>query len=145
MRQATRITKKRSPEWQALNSLNVSKQLRKANKIRLWLLKSCKSIERFIIHLFQLGIPIEKSILFGSYTKGSEYQEPDIDLALWSPGFKGWVGVDMELFSSIMGDYWPIFVKTFHISETASQDPFLEEIEKTGKRIDLRKVLSGNF
>jgi len=96
-----------------------------------------KLIEDFIRKLVETGIPIEKAILFGSYAKGGVRENSDIDLAIWSPGFQGWVGVDMALFAQIMVDFYPISVKTFHSSETAEDDPFIEEIEKTGKLIRL--------
>ena len=97
-------------------------------------------IEEFIRKLVKTGIPIEKAILFGSYSKGGVHENSDIDLAIWSPRFQGWVGVDMALFAPIMGDFYPISVKTFNSSETAEDDPFIEEIEKTGKVIDVKFI-----
>jgi predicted nucleotidyltransferase len=94
-------------------------------------------IQQFICALWDSGIPVEKAILFGSYVKGGVHEGSDIDLAIWSSTFKGWSGMDTLDFSLILANHWPISVKTFHSRETKNDDPFIEEIEKTGKQIDL--------
>ena len=46
-------------------------------------------IKRYIKELEKNNIPIQEAILFGSYVRGTQRQESDIDLALISDSFSG--------------------------------------------------------
>jgi predicted nucleotidyltransferase len=46
-------------------------------------------IRRYIIELNRHGIVVQKTLLFGSWAKGSAREESDVDIALISPSFSG--------------------------------------------------------
>ncbi len=46
-------------------------------------------IKQYIARLKENNIPVEKVLLFGSYTKGVAKEDSDIDIAVISPVFKG--------------------------------------------------------
>jgi predicted nucleotidyltransferase len=46
-------------------------------------------IKKFLKRLFQEGIPIEKAFLYGSYARGEQQEDSDIDVMLVSEKFDG--------------------------------------------------------
>lgn len=80
-------------------------------------------------------VKLSKAILFGSMVKGNFHKDSDIDLALWSVDFCGSVPFDIEKFVKIKQKYPLIEVHTFEENDTASENPFIEEIMKNGLEI----------
>ena len=46
-------------------------------------------IKKYIVLLHQNGIPVQKAVLFGSWTKGTVHSDSDVDVALVSRVFSG--------------------------------------------------------
>ena len=46
-------------------------------------------VEKFSTEILALGFPLEKVVLFGSFAKGMQNEDSDIDVALVSPSFSG--------------------------------------------------------
>ena len=85
----------------------------------------------FIKVLISHGIPLEKAVLFGSYSLNNQRKNSDIDIALFSSAFTGVGFEDKKLIAkwNILPEYIDIDVKTFSIND---EDPFVEIIEETG-------------
>ena len=85
----------------------------------------------FIKVLISQGIPLEKAVLFGSYSLNNQRKNSDIDIALFSSAFTGVGFEDKKLIAkwNILPEYIDIDVKTFSIND---EDPFVEIIEETG-------------
>jgi predicted nucleotidyltransferase len=79
------------------------------------------------------GYSPTRVILFGSYAKGFPKSSSDLDVAIWAEGFSGYPLLDIEKVASILRPLHPIELHPFHASETKEDNPFIEEIEKTGK------------
>ncbi|MGX9366261.1 nucleotidyltransferase domain-containing protein [Desulfoplanes sp. PS50] len=51
--------------------------------------KIIRDIRRYIVELNRHGIVVQKTMLFGSWAKGSAREESDVDIALVSSSFSG--------------------------------------------------------
>ena len=80
---------------------------------------------RMECHIF-----ISKAYLFGSVAKGTSHRYSDIDVALWSNDFLGCTPIDLERFAKVKSRFPLIEVHTFALGDTATDNPFIEEIEK---------------
>jgi predicted nucleotidyltransferase len=74
-----------------------------------------------------------KAILFGSYAKGNPKDSSDLDVAIWARGFSGNSILDIENVSPLLRPFHPIELHPFSIDESSDDNPFIEEIERTGK------------
>jgi len=96
-------------------------------------------IEHFLEELEKNNINIEQAILFGSYAQGTHTSWSDIDLAIISSDFEGDRFKDRNKIRriklKISSDLEPI---PFPPNEFTSDDPFVEQIMRTGVTI-LRK------
>lgn len=96
-------------------------------------------IARDYIHELQaLGIGIKKAILFGSFAQNRQHEWSDIDLALFADNFVGLASLDKEPFRRlhILPKYMVIEAHTFPTQRFESNDPFVEEIKKSGIEIN---------
>lgn len=78
------------------------------------------------------GLEPQRMILFGSYAKGTVHKDSDIDVAIWAKGFTGARVIDIERVASIISRYSLVQLHPFNHTDTASENPFIEEIEHTG-------------
>lgn len=85
----------------------------------------------------EAGYPIERVILFGSYAKGGVKPTSDIDLAIWSPAFEGSLFVDLPPIAGLVSRFHPISIRPYSQGTSALDDPFIDEVEKTGREIRL--------
>lgn len=92
-------------------------------------------LKRFLDALKSKGYSFEKIILFGSYANGQPHEYSDIDLAIWSPQFSDDPYESREKIRSLLQSFSPIQLHPYASGETASTDPFIGEIERTGKEI----------
>jgi predicted nucleotidyltransferase len=90
-------------------------------------------IHRFLEELELAGYPINKVVLFGSYINGIPHEYSDIDLAVWSPMFSDDRFEDKEKIRPLLQKYSPLQLHPYHSDETALDDPFIGEIERTGR------------
>ena len=94
-------------------------------------------IDNFLIELKDLGYSPQKAILFGSYATGHPHNNSDVDLALWDEKFCGVNFIDFEPFVHLISKFHPLQLHTFPAGETQDDNPFIEEIAKTGIEIHL--------
>jgi len=94
-----------------------------------------KISRRFIDELSSIGINLDSSWLFGSFAKGCQNDDSDIDIALVSNKFQGIRFYDRKILTPLLIKYVDIEPHTFMPSDFNSQEPFAGEIMKTGIRL----------
>lgn len=70
-------------------------------------------------------------VLFGSYAKGTPHAYSDVDLAIWAKGFLGIRPLDIEKIAPALRGL-NFEIHSFTEFETADENPFIEEIERSG-------------
>ena len=90
-------------------------------------------INSFLRTLLDKGLHIERAVLFGSFAKGTPHEYSDIDLAVWADEFAGVSLADINLYVVELRDHAKISVRPYRSGTTINEDPFLEEILKTGE------------
>jgi predicted nucleotidyltransferase len=92
------------------------------------------TVRDFAKEIVSQGIPLRKVILYGSFAKGTQHEWSDIDVALVADDFTGVGFIDKERFSNIgiKNKYVRIETKTYPTDYFNEDDPFVNEIEKTG-------------
>ena len=98
-------------------------------------------IAGFVHDLAAAGYGPTRIILFGSYAKGTPHEWSDIDLAVWAKGFDGARVIDVPRVAPLLRPYPDIQLHPFAAGETKAENPFIEEIERTGK--DYSHLLTG--
>ncbi len=100
---------------------------------------SQENIENIVSKFFALaskGIKINSIYLFGSYAKGNEREESDIDLAIVSDEFEGSRFDDSRRLSKyVIETSSDLEVHPFKTSDFNEGNPFVKEILKTGIRL----------
>lgn len=94
-------------------------------------------IKGYLNEIAELGHPPVKVILFGSYANGKPDAYSDIDLAVWAEGFEGNLFTDSEKVMKAKRNFVKVELHPYAPQDTADDDPFVAEIEKTGIRVDL--------
>ena len=86
--------------------------------------------------LVEKGFQPEKLILFGSYANGNVHAYSDVDVAVWSPVFRGEFE-DFEKAIPVLRNYPKIQAKLYpSFADEDNFDPFIEEITRTGEVIN---------
>jgi predicted nucleotidyltransferase len=97
-----------------------------------------KIIRQYITDV-QKTIPIDKVYLYGSYAKGTQRKNSDVDLCFFSQAFESRRTLDIltELFYiKVKYDkYLLIEPNAFPTSELCNDNPFVKEILRTGTEI----------
>jgi uncharacterized protein len=94
-----------------------------------------KIIDTFIQKVSQ-EIKIDALYLFGSYAKGNAKEYSDIDLAIVSENFEGSRFFDKKKLNKfILSTSSDFEVHPFNTKEFNKENPFVEEILKTGIKI----------
>lgn len=93
-----------------------------------------EKVKLFVKEIILNGVPIDKAILFGSYSNNSYHNNSDIDVALVSPNFNGFGFEDRKLFSkiNIKKEFSEITTKIFPTAYFEKGDPFIKEILRSG-------------
>ncbi len=93
--------------------------------------------KQFTSQLVQSGLHLKRAVLFGSFSTNNQTSYSDIDLALVADEFISLTPSDITKFSKILGKFYLIQPRTYNTNDfTVSNDPFVEEILKTG--IDIK-------
>lgn len=94
------------------------------------------ALQDFIGKLKQ-EIPVEKAILFGSYSKGNFREDSDVDLAIFSDYFKGMRRVDGFTFLLLQARSYDVDIEPhpFTLMDYHEQDGIVEEIVQDGIEI----------
>ena len=91
--------------------------------------------KEFVEAVNKSGVPIYAAYLFGSHAKGLQHEYSDIDLALVSDVFT-WNFIDNNHKTALINwDYCDIEVHHFNTQKFTNDDPFINEIKKTGIKI----------
>ncbi len=92
-----------------------------------------KEITDFLRELEANGFTVKKAVLFGSIAKGNPHAYSDIDLAVWSENFTDNYFLNIEKTASVKRRFINIELHPFTLTETADTNPFIEEINATGR------------
>jgi uncharacterized protein len=95
-----------------------------------------KVIEDYIREL-KKEIPIEKAVLFGSYAKGNQHNDSDVDLAVFSDYFDGMRRVDGINYLLLRAMEYDIDIEPlpFTKADYFDQNGFAKEVLKEGIEI----------
>jgi len=97
-----------------------------------------EKVRRFAKEINDIGVPLKRVVLFGSYSKNTQHQWSDIDVALVSDKFCGIGFFDSDLIGGIkiQKNFSIIQTRTYNTNDfTPDKDPFVEEIIRTGIEI----------
>lgn len=85
-----------------------------------------------------LGVGVRKAVLFGSFARNRQHEWSDIDIALFADDFVGLASLDKERFRSLhlLPKFFSIEVHTFPFTRFEANDPFVDEVKKTGIEIN---------
>ena len=86
------------------------------------------------------AMPIDKVYLYGSYAKGTQRENSDVDLCFFSKAFESSRSLDIltELFYLKIKYDKDLLIEpnAFPTSEMYNDNPFVKEIVRTGREID---------
>ena len=91
-------------------------------------------VKSFTDELLASGIPLDRVILFGSYSRNAQNEYSDIDVVLVSDLFTGFGFEDLKHFSriNIRREFLSIETKTYSSQYFEQGDPFITEIFRSG-------------
>ncbi|MDQ2720099.1 MAG: nucleotidyltransferase domain-containing protein [Bacteroidota bacterium] len=89
-------------------------------------------INGYLKALAGIGFSFQKAFLFGSYVRGNPCQYSDIDLAVWSDAFAEDYFTIMEKVVPLRRSFKNIELHPFSLEDNTENNPFINEIEKTG-------------
>ncbi len=92
-------------------------------------------IDGFLKALLSEGYIISRAILFGSMAKGTAHDYSDIDLAVWSDEFEENYFDTVEKTAHLKRNFRNIEFHPFKNDETSATNPFIEEIENSGRLV----------
>lgn len=94
------------------------------------------TLENYIASL-KKEIPVEKAMLFGSYSKGTFQKDSDIDVAIFSNYFEGMRHADgiFFLLKHVENDDMDIEPHPFTVKDYEEQDGMVKEIVQDGIEI----------
>jgi len=85
------------------------------------------------------AMPIDKVYLYGSYAKGTQRKDSDVDICFFSEAFESRRRLDVltELFYLKIKYDKDLLIEpnAFPVSELFNDNPFVKEIQKTGHQI----------
>jgi predicted nucleotidyltransferase len=90
---------------------------------------------QFVEACMKGGVPVFSAWLFGSYAKGIQHEDSDIDLALISDAFTINFIENNHKTALINYEFPDIEVHHFNTQIFKIDDPFINEIKKTGIKI----------
>ena len=91
--------------------------------------------KQFVEAVNKSGVPIYAAYVFGSYAKGLQHEYSDIDLALISDIFTWNFIENNHKTSQLNYKYYDIEVHHFNTQAFTNDDPFINEIKRTGIKI----------
>lgn len=102
--------------------------------------KDIKQIVKDYINKLKKEIPIEKAVLFGSYAKGNQHNDSDVDLAIFSDYFDGMRRVDGINYLLLRAVEYDIDIEPlpFTKADYFEQSGFAREVLKEG--IDITEI-----
>jgi predicted nucleotidyltransferase len=97
-----------------------------------------KIAQDYLREVRALGIGVQRAILFGSFAHNQQHLWSDIDLALFADDFIGLAALDKDRFRSlhVLPQFMSIETHTFPSHRLYEDDPFVEEIKRTGVEVE---------
>lgn len=95
-------------------------------------------LKHYVKDVKDLGLHLNKVVLFGSYSRNEQHEWSDVDIALVADEFSGDGFSDVGLFSKVNIKYADLNLqpRTYNTKDfTPKKDPFVEEILRTGIEI----------
>lgn len=89
----------------------------------------------YLAMLEKEGVPIQSAYLFGSWAKGTQHKDSDIDLAIISPAFGTWHKKNKILAKTMHMDFSAVEPHGFHPRDFTLDNPVADEIMKYGIKI----------
>jgi len=103
--------------------------------------KTVKKIINQYIADVKKAMPIDKVYLYGSYAKGTQQENSDVDICFFSESFKSQRNLDIltELFYLKIKYDKDLLIEpnAFPTSELNNDNPFVNEILRTGQEITI--------
>lgn len=104
-----------------------------------------KIINNYLIHLIQEKYNIKNAYIFGSYANGNFHQYSDIDLAIVLDNVNDIFETQVKFLNLRRNEYETMIEPhPFIENEFNYSNPFANEILKTGKKINISKLLNNN-
>lgn len=91
-----------------------------------------KAARDFVRAVEQAGIRLQAAYLFGSYAKGTAHTDSDIDVALVSPDFSGWVDDLEKIRTAVLNRDIRIEMVRFRPDAFRDENPLASEVKRTG-------------
>lgn len=89
----------------------------------------------FVMTCIKTGVPVKQAILFGSYAKGEQRTNSDIDVALISDAFT-WNFIENNHQTALINYHYPdIEVHHFNAEDFKNETSLINEIKRTGIKI----------
>ena len=103
-------------------------------------IKVRQEVDRYIQILKEDKLPIQKAILFGSYSKGKQHKWSDIDLCIISPKFKGAFNATQYLWTKrkIFDVKYAIEPIGFNPKDFKHDSALTSEIKRTGIEVAVK-------
>ncbi|GAB6391373.1 MAG: nucleotidyltransferase domain-containing protein [Treponematales bacterium] len=99
-------------------------------------LETVTKIARQYIDDVRAKIPLDRAYLYGSYAKGTQHKDSDVDICLFSKSFAGTHCVDVMTDMFLLTDKYnrqvDIEPNSFPTSELNNDNPFVKEVLRTG-------------
>lgn len=100
-------------------------------------IESLEYAQEFVRKVIAKGINIKYAKLFGSYSKGSQTPDSDIDILLVANDFVGVGFIDNTLFADLLVEFDAVQVKTYSVEDYEEGDPLVDEINSTSIILNL--------
>lgn len=94
--------------------------------------KALKAAKQFAEAVQESGVRLNAAYLYGSYAKGYANENSDIDVALVSPDFTGWVDDLDKIRSAILSKDSRIETVRFRPDTFVDENPLAWEVKTTG-------------
>ena len=93
-----------------------------------------QTVAQFAQEIIQQGLHLRQAILFGSYARGEQSPDSDIDVALVADEFVGVSFEDIKRFIdvTIQQPYFKFELHTFNTTDFNEGNSFVQEIRRTG-------------
>lgn len=91
-----------------------------------------QAARRFVRDVQRSGVHLQHAYLFGSYATGRAHRHSDIDIALVSPDFTGWIDDLPKIGDAMRQNDSRIEAVRFHPDTFVDENPLAWEVKKKG-------------
>jgi predicted nucleotidyltransferase len=98
-----------------------------------------KYAQEFVDSVVAKGIELKYAKLFGSYAKGAQDVDSDVDILLVADDFIGVGFIDNGLIADELIKFDEVQVKTYPIKDYEEGDPLVDEIDRTAIQLTINQ------